>query len=210
MEGTEVTVVDRHPVGPDTVSLTLEAPPAFEARPGQFVQVRATVDGEPVTRHYSISSPAVGETFELTVGVDPGGTLSPWLAGTDPGATLAVDGPFGRVYYDDEPSVVILAAGPGVGPAVGVAERALQDGGDAAIVYRADELVHERRLSRLAAAGAPVHVVGDDASLRPAVAATVDRGRAFVYGFEPFVEDARAAIEEAGGDPGAAKVENFG
>lgn len=210
MDGTDVEVVERRTVGPDTVALTIETPPGFDARPGQFVQVRAPVDGEPVTRHYSISSPTATGTFEITVGVDPDGTLSPWLAEVDPGATLEVDGPFGRVHYEDEASVVVLAAGPGVGPAVGVAERALRDGGDAAIVYRTDVLVHERRLSRLAMAGAAVHVVGDASHIRAAVATTVDRGHTFVYGFEPFVEDAREAIEAAGGDPGAAKIENFG
>jgi len=32
----------------------------------------------------------------------------------------------------------------------------------------------------------------------------------FVYGFADFVEDATTAIERGGGDPDAAKVENFG
>lgn len=210
MEGTVVEIVDRRAVGPGTVALTIEAPPGFHARPGQFVQVRATVDGEPVTRHYSISSPAVSGTLEVTVGVDPEGTLSPWLADTDAGDTVEVDGPFGRVFYEGEPSVVVLASGPGIGPAVAVAERAMSDGGDATVVYRTDELVHERRLSGLALAGAPVHVVGDRSSFRAAVSQSVDRGRAFLYGFEPFVEDATAAIEAAGGDPSRAKVENFG
>lgn len=210
MDGTDVVVLDRRSVGPGTVALTIETPPGFDASPGQFVQVRATVDDEPVTRHYSISSPTVSETYELTVGVDPEGTLSPWLGDIDAGDTVAVDGPFGRVYYEAEQSVVVFASGPGIGPAVGVAERAIRDGGDAAIVYRAADLVHERRLSRLALAGAPVYVVSDRSSLGAAVAATVHRGRVFVYGFESFVEDAEAAIEAAGADPRDARVENFG
>ena len=43
-----------------------------------------------------------------------------------------------------------------------------------------------------------------------AVGAVVGRGRVFVYGFEPFVDDAEGALRAAGGDPTAAKVENFG
>jgi hypothetical protein len=35
-------------------------------------------------------------------------------------------------------------------------------------------------------------------------------GQVFVYGFEPFVATARDVIGDAGGDPAAAKVENFG
>lgn len=210
MEGTVVEIVDRRAVGPGTVAVTIEAPPGFDARPGQFVQVRATVDGERVTRHYSISSREVSGRLEVTVGVDPDGALSPWLAEADAGDTLEVDGPFGRVFYEGEPSVVVLASGPGIGPAVAVAERAISDGGDAAVVYRTDDLVHERRLAGLARAGAPVHVVGEQSNFRAAVARSIDRGRAFVYGFEPFVEAAEGAIEAAGGDPSRTKVENFG
>jgi 3-phenylpropionate/trans-cinnamate dioxygenase ferredoxin reductase subunit len=209
MEGSEVALVDVREVGADTVALAVETPPDFDARPGQFVQVRAVVDGEAVTRHYSVSSPTVTDTFEITVGVDPGGTLSPWLADASPGDTVEVDGPYGRVYYDGEERTVVLAAGPGIGPAVGVAERTLAEGGRAAVVYPTDVIVHEARLSALAAAGADVYVVGE-ASFEAAVGAAVGRGQTFVYGFEPFVEAAAAAIAAAGDNPADAKVENFG
>jgi len=210
MEGTEVEIAGVRRVGHDTVALRVASPPGFDARPGQFVQVRATVDGDAVTRHYSISSPDAGETFELTVGVDPEGTLTPWLADVERGDTVEVDGPFGRVYYEDESRVVVLAAGPGIGAGVGVAEAALSGGGGAALVYRTDAPVHEPRLSGLAAAGADAYVVSDDAAFDSAVAGTVGRGQVFVYGFEPFVKAAEAAVRAAGGDPGTAKVENFG
>lgn len=209
MEETDVEIVDVSEVGPDTVALAVKAPSGFDARPGQFVQVRGSVDGESVTRHYSISSPRVTDAFELTVGVDPDGTLSLWLADAAPGDTVEVDGPFGRVYYDGEKRVVILGAGPGIGAAVGVAERVLAEGGDAALVYPTDEVVHEARLSGLAAGGADVYVV-DEGDFGKAVAAALGRGRTFIYGFTPFVEAAKAAIADAGGDPDEAKVENFG
>ena len=209
MDGTEVEIVGVADVGPDTVAITLEAPSGFEARPGQFVQVRAAVDGEAVTRHYSVSSPRVTETFEITVGVDPTGTLSPWLAGAAPGDVVEVDGPFGRVYYEGEPGAVVLAAGPGIGPAVAVAERAIQERNQAAVVYLSDALVHEARLSGLALAGVDVFVVGED-GFADAVRAAVGDGQMFVYGFEPFVEAAESVVAGVGGAWSDAKVENFG
>jgi 3-phenylpropionate/trans-cinnamate dioxygenase ferredoxin reductase subunit len=209
MEGSEVAIVDVREVGPETVALAVKTPPGFDARPGQFVQIRDDVGGEAVTRHYSVSSPTVTDTFEITVGVDPGGTLSPLLAEASPGDTVEVDGPYGRVYYEGEERAVVLAAGPGIGPAVGVAERTLVDGGRAAVVYLTDELVHEARLSALAAAGADVYVVGE-ANFEAAVGAAGGPGQTFVYGFEPFVQAAAAAVEAAGSDPDDAKVENFG
>jgi 3-phenylpropionate/trans-cinnamate dioxygenase ferredoxin reductase subunit len=210
MEGTEVEIVDVRGVGPDTIAIRVASPSGFEARPGQFVQVRATVDGDPVTRHYSVSSSVVAETFELTVGIDPEGTLTPRLAEATPGDTVEVAGPFGRVYYEDEDGVVVLAAGPGIGAAVGIAEASLARGGDAAIVYLTENLVHEDRLARLAAAGAPVYVVADADAFEAAVAEVVGRGTVFVYGFAPFVETTETALRAAGSDPAAAKVENFG
>lgn len=210
MDGSEVAIRAIQSVGPDTIALDLETPAEFDARPGQFVQLSARVDDEEITRHYTLSSRDVGETFEVTIGVDPEGTLSPWLADADPGTTVQIAGPFGQSYYEGEKSVVILAGGPGVGPAVGIGERALADGGNVAIVYQDDQPVHEERLADLSDAGATVLVVSD--GLEEAVATALDDvdGKVFVYGFADFLDDALAAIESAGGDPDGAKTENFG
>lgn len=210
MDGTDVEIADVSTVGQDTISLTLESPPGFDARPGQFVQLRAAIDGEPVTRHYSISSPRVTDTFEVTVGIDPEGTLSPYLADLSVGDAVEVDGPYGRVHYEDEPRVVVLAAGPGIGPGVGVAERAVADGGDAALVYLAAGLVHEARLAALAEGGATVLVVEDEDRFHDAVATVDGSGQWFVYGFAPFVETAEDAMIAAGSDFDGMKAENFG
>lgn len=208
MDGTEVEIAALSEVGPGTVAVEVKTPPGFDARPGQFLQVRGTVDGEVVTRHYTVSSPRVTDTLQFTVGVDPEGDLSPWLADRSVGETIEIDGPFGRVYYDDERRVVVLASGPGIGAALAVAERALMEGNDAALVYLTDAAVHERRLSGLAVAGAEVYLVGEPRFLDAVAAA--GEGQIFVYGFAPFVETAEAAIAAAGGDPAEAKVENFG
>lgn len=210
MDGTEVAIRAVRPVGGETIALDLETPAEFEAAPGQFVKLSAQIDGEDADRFYTVSSPNVEETFEVTVGIDPEGTLSPWLEGVEPGTTVHVAGPFGRSYYENEDAVVVLAGGPGVGPAVGIGERALADGGTVAIVYQDDDPVHEERLSALAAGGATVLIVTD--SLTEAVAEALDtvEGQVFVYGFADFLEEALAAVESAGGDPDAAKSENFG
>lgn len=210
MDGIEVAVRDVRAVGPDTVALELETPPEFDARPGQFVQLSVEVDGEEYTRHYTLSSPDVAETFELTVGIDPEGDLSPWLADLAGGDTVEVAGPFGRSFYEDESRVVVVAGGPGVGPAVGIGERAAADGNEVAIVYRDDEPAHEKRLSALAAGGADVFIVTDGGLADAIEAAVADNGQVFVYGFADFLDEANAALEAAGYDPDEAKSENFG
>jgi 3-phenylpropionate/trans-cinnamate dioxygenase ferredoxin reductase subunit len=211
MDETAVRVAAVREVGPDTIAVDFDSPPGFEARPGQFVKLVMRVDGETEPRFYTISSPDVDETFEVTVGIDPDGEVSPQLRELAAGDELTVAGPFGNAYYENEPRVVVLAGGPGVGPAVGIAERALADGGEAAVVYRDDAVVHEGRLAALADAGADVFVLGPADSLTGAVAdALRDGEQVFVYGFADFLDDATSAIEAAGGDPEAAKVENFG
>lgn len=216
MDGTDCAIRRLTSVGPGTVAVTLAAPADFDARPGQFVQVSRMIAGEPVTRHYTISSPRVGETFELTVGVDPEGDLSPWLADAEPGDTVTIDGPYGRVFYEDERSVACVASGPGNGPAIGVAERALLDGGESTVVYETDHsgncLVHGRRLAALATAGASVSVCRprEGGRLSKLVASVPEETQLFAYGFQPFVDRVKAAIRSAGGDPYAAKIENFG
>ena len=207
MDATQVTVREVRSVGADTVALELETPDRFDAKPGQFVLLRATVDGEEISRHYTLSSPDVEDTFEVTVGVDPDGDLSPWLADLDAGDEVSVEGPFGTVFYEDE-DVVLLAGGPGVGPAVGMGERALADGHDVAIAYQDDSPAHEERLAELSAGGATVVVT--DGNLDEAVAEVAGGGQVYVFGFREFVDDSLAAVEAAGGDPDDAKVENFG
>ncbi|WP_135827970.1 ferredoxin--NADP reductase [Halorussus halobius] len=210
MDGTEVAVRAVESVGPDAVALVLEAPATFEARPGQFVQVGATVGGEQVTRHYTLSSPDAEETFEVTVEVDPEGSLSPYLADLESGDTVAVAGPFGDAYYEGEDGVVVLAGGPGVGPAVGIGERALDENASATVVYEDDAPIHEERLTALADAGATVAIT-DDVSDENVLEVLADaQGQLFVYGFADFLDRATAALDAAGVDAGDAKTESFG
>ena len=215
MDPTETTVVAVRDVGPDAVAIEATTPEGFEARPGQFVKLETTIDGESVGRFYTVSSPDTDGTFELTIGYDPeeGGAFSEYLVSVAPGDSITVTGPFGDSYYEDDPRVVVLAGGPGVGPAVAIAERALADGGEAAVVYRDDRPIHEDRLAALATAGADVFVLADGTALAGVVGDVLsgaDGETVFVYGFADFLADAEAAIDAAGGDPDGAKSENFG
>lgn len=209
MDPTEVVVESVEQVGQKTVAITFASPDGFDADPGQFVLVRATLDGEDLARHYTISSPTVEETTELTVGIDPDGDLSPWLAGLDPGDTIKIQGPYGEIYHEAGDAIA-LAGGPGIGAAVAVAERALDTGGSATVVYQPEsDPAHRDRLLGIVERGGTVHVVAEDEAFQSAVAAVLDDAQVYVFGFRPFVEAARDAIEAGGGDPEAAAYEPF-
>jgi len=208
-----VDVTDTTTVGPETVAIEFATPAGFDAQPGQFVKLSATVDGEEYARFYTLSSPAVQDTFEITVGIDPeeGGPFSDVLAALSAGDTVEMSGPFGADYYEGEPRVVVLAGGPGVGPAVGIGERALDDGGEAVIVYRDADPAHDKRLAALDSAGASVTVT--DGPIAAAVGDAItgeDDEQVFVYGFSDFVGEATDAATAAGVAANDLKVENFG
>ncbi|SDM12813.1 Oxidoreductase FAD-binding domain-containing protein [Halogranum gelatinilyticum] len=208
-----VTVAAAQSVGTDTVAIEFESPDGFEAEPGQFVKLSTTIDGEGYARFYTLSSPTVSDTFEVTVGIDSaeGGPFSGFLADLSAGDEVEMSGPYGSDHYEGEARVVVLAGGPGVGPAVAIAERALADGNEAAVVYQDDDPAHEERLTALEAADADVVVTDGDIADAVADALTgADGEQVFVYGFAAFVDEAVEAIEAAGGDVDAAKIENFG
>lgn len=211
MEQTSVPIAAIETVGPEAIAIEFETPDGFDASPGQFIKLLVTVDGEKLSRFYTISSPRVGESFELTVGIDPEGDVTPVLAELEPGDAVLLSGPYGNAYYEGESDVLVLAGGPGIGPAVGIARRVIDDGGDAAIVYRDDEPIHRDRLETLREAGAEITVLSDGQPLEGPVESLLSANmQVFVYGFADFLDDSMEAIAAAGGKPDAAKVENFG
>ena len=202
-----VTVDAVEDVGTRTVALTLRTPDGFDAEPGQFLLVRATVDGVEETGYYTLSSPDTAGTMEITVEYVPEGTLAPWLAERAPSDEIEIEGPFGDVRYAGEGDAVVLAEGPGIGPAVGIAERAQRTGHDATVVFWGEQPPHRDRLDALEDGGATVLVVE---SLRDASDALADAADAtvYVFGFESFVRDAKTVAEGVGLDD--VRAESFG
>lgn len=210
MDDLEVQVRAVESVGPEAIAMTFDAPEGFDAAPGQFIQLSVRIDEELVQRYFTLSSPGVRDTFEITVSIDPEGKLGPWLADRVAGDTVQISGPYGEAYYDDEGSVVVLAAGPGIGPAIGIGEKAREQGAEVAIVVPEETDVHADRLAALIEDGAHVFRPADGLT-DPVVAALGEvGGTVFVYGFAGFVSRAVDALEAAGADSGDAKVESFG
>jgi len=214
MDQTPLQIAAVESVGHDSIAIHFETPAEFEASPGQFVKLTLETDAGDESRFYTISSPDVEGTFEVTVEIDPEGAVGPLLDALHAGDSVRVAGPFGSSYYEGEDRVVVLAGGPGVGPAVGIGERAVADGHEAAVVYRDSEPIHEDRLEALSESGAFVRIVADGQDLTDPVADALSAlgtdAQVFVYGFADFLDTATSAIESAGGEPDEAKVENFG
>lgn len=102
----ELTVKRVSPEAAGSVAITFNIPPAelerFHFEPGQFLTVKAVVDGQEVRRSYSISSPRsrLAKKGELEIGIRPveGGVFSNWAAqSVKAGDTLSVMPPLAVV-----------------------------------------------------------------------------------------------------------------
>ena len=124
-----LTVRDRRAETADSVSIAFDVPAelrtAYRFAPGQFLTLRARVDGEELRRSYSICVPAsrYERAGELRVAVRrvPGGRFSNWLNDAlQPGQRLDVMTPDGRFSVPLRPEQarhhVGFAGGSGITP----------------------------------------------------------------------------------------------
>lgn len=134
----DLTIREIHNETPDAVAISFDVPgdlaEAFAFQPGQYLTLRATVDGEDIRRSYSI---AAGAGSVLTVGIKQveDGMFSSFAQGLKPGATLSVMPPEGRFICKDEANIVLIAAGSGITPMVAIASDALERGANVTLVY---------------------------------------------------------------------------
>ena len=134
----ELTVsrIDAEAAG--AVAVSFHIPEALRAtfafQPGQFLTLRATVDGQDVRRSYSICSPnrLLRDKGELQVGIRPveGGVFSNWAAQQlKAGDTLRVMPPEGRFVVQRPRALhrVGFAAGSGITPILSIMASTLEE-----------------------------------------------------------------------------------
>jgi len=130
------------PEAAGSVAITFAIPedkkPAFAFVPGQFLTLKANVQGESVRRTYSISSPrSRSDRFgELEIGIRPveGGLFSNWaVQHLKAGDQIEVMPPDGRFVVKKERAIhrVGFAAGSGITPILSIAATTLEDQPDA-------------------------------------------------------------------------------
>ena len=134
----ELTVKRVNPEAAGAVAITFDIPPAardaFNFEPGQYLTLRATVNGEEVRRSYSISSPRsrLATKGELEIGIRPvqGGLFSNWAATSlKAGDKLSVMSPDGRFTVRKARAIhrVGFAAGSGITPILSIVASTLEE-----------------------------------------------------------------------------------
>jgi len=112
----------------DIMTFRITRPDGFDFCAGQFLTVRVTLNGKPVSRCYSISSPPEATGY-LEISVKRQGRVSGMLHATvRPGSLLEVLRPAGPFVYpaDDQRPLTLLAGGVGITPLMSMLRHAVQ------------------------------------------------------------------------------------
>jgi len=85
--------------------------------PGQFMSMTAGINGDEITRAYSIASPPQGNRFALCLNEVEGGRFSPHLFSLVPGDQVACQGPYGAfIFRRPITDSILVATGTGIAP----------------------------------------------------------------------------------------------
>jgi glycine betaine catabolism B len=210
-------------------------PGAFRFTPGQFLTFTFEIDGQPVSRCYTISSPPTRpDRATITVKRVPGGPVSNWLHDNlRPGGTVSALGPFGSFTSFAHPArkYLFLSGGSGITPLMSMA-RAYHDLGENAdivfvhnartpadIIFRAELATMARqspsfRFAPICEADAPDEAwAGYRGRISPSViqliASDFREREIFTCGPSPYMAAVRGLLGDAGFDMAHYHEESF-
>ena len=221
----------------DVVSLTLRAdePTMLRFDSGQYLTLTAEIDGELLSRCYTIASaPTRPDSLSITVKRVAGGPVSNWLHDhVRTGTRLWVTGPHGRFSTTQHPATryLFLSAGSGITPLMSMSRTAadLAARSDITFVHSARtpaDIIFRAELANLQAShdGFRVVTVCEQDSdveawhgprgrlslplLREAVPDLTER-EVFTCGPAPYMDAVRSLLAQAGADPSRCHEESF-
>ncbi len=123
----------------DGVALTFDVPEPLKAQyqfiPGQYLTLRAQINGEDIRRSYSICSHHSEEPLEVGIKCVEGGQFSNFAKTLNAGDQLQVMTPEGRftAAIGGKHSYLLIAAGSGITPCLSIAKSVLTDEPDSHI-----------------------------------------------------------------------------
>lgn len=112
----------------DSISISFEIPSELEEKfsfkAGQYLTLKADINGEDVRRAYSISSAPHEKEWKVAIKQVEGGKFSTFAQNLSIGSELEVMAPSGNftVKSDDEKNYVLFAAGSGITPIISIAK----------------------------------------------------------------------------------------
>ena len=157
------------PVTAEISTFVFEAlePRFFRHLPGQYLTLTVEVDGQLVSRCYTISSPATRPyAMSISVKREPGGLVSNWLHDNlKVGDWVRATGPLGSFTFAEHPSAkyLFLSAGVGITPSMSMIRTLhdLAEPTDVVLVHSVrspEHIVFRSELNHLAASDPNLHV----------------------------------------------------
>ena len=221
----------------DVMSFTLrvDEPSMLRFDPGQYLTLTAEIDGELLSRCYTIASaPTRPDSLSITVKRVPDGPVSNWLHDhVGRGTRLWVTGPNGRFSTARHPAkrYLFLSAGSGITPLMSMVRTAtdLASTSDITFVHSARtpaDIIFRAELAHLQSSRDGFRVVAvcerdSDVEawhgprgrlslplLREAVPDLVER-EVFTCGPAPYMDAVRSLLAQAGVDPSRCHEESF-
>jgi ferredoxin-NADP reductase len=221
-----------------TFRLVGEKPLLFSYRPGQFVTLLLTIDGEHIERSYSISSsPSRPHVLEFTVKRVPGGRVSNWLCDhVMLGERLTIKGPAGKFGCFDCPAskMLFIGAGSGITPIMSMTRWIVDTAADVDVKFLASfkspaDIIFRKELELVSARHVCFRVAVTltstwswpteswtgltgrfDKSMIHALVPDLDQRHVFLCGPEPFAAEVRRILQELGFDQAKLHSESFG
>ncbi len=137
-----LTVRDVRPDTEDALAVTFDVPPSladsFRFEPGQYLTLRARVDGEELRRSYSICA-APGDALRVGVRKVEGGLFTGWLHATlkagDRLDVMEPQGRFGAALAAKPRHLLAVAGGSGITPILSLLKTALARGIRCTLLY---------------------------------------------------------------------------
>ena len=132
----------------------------FHFEPGQFITLQLEIDGRPISRCYTISSPPTRpHLMAITVKRVMGGPVSNWLHDNlTPGTRITVLAPLGQFILSGPPApkYLFLSAGSGITPVMSMTRTLFDLGSDADIAFIHNarspaDIIFRRELEAIAA-----------------------------------------------------------
>jgi ring-1,2-phenylacetyl-CoA epoxidase subunit PaaE len=238
-----LTIADVRRETADAISVAFRVPvplaEMFRFRPGQYLTLRATIDGEELRRTYSICAAPVDNELRICIKRVPDGAFSTWAhAALRVGDALDVMPPGGRFGLPPAPgtprTIAAFAAGSGITPVMSVLRATLAEEPESRfflfygnrsrsdIIFRdALEDLKDRYLTRLSV----FHVLSREEQDVPVLNGHLDAAKArlllqhvlpadaidqcLVCGPQPMIEDLARTLPTLGVPAGHIHVERF-
>ena len=114
----------------DVKHLVIKTNQDFLFKPGQFISIILTINGEEIRRPYSIASAPYPNSLELCIKILPNGKATPTINKLKEGDEIEIIGPMGRFTLHEsskDKDLILISTGTGITPFKSMSQHLLKN-----------------------------------------------------------------------------------